>query len=614
MRNGHLHSADVLRKQHRENKRVPSQDQHAWAHTRTVLSMAILVIALSSASSASADPDRGPNDKPDSYLDPTTTSSSRREIVAMTKSVAQANKLISDFQSINPKFRRIVFQVLSARQREQEGDLTAALHEAKIAISLIDDMLNDTHGYLDRTIASNWLDPYEIVVRILLQSGRTEDAIDQVDASKARVFVSQIQSPPRSKIQITGRTRIRHLKLKVARAKLERRIDADKDNFHIKEKLRRDLAETNDSIEDIEFSFRRRLLRQPPISRVARNSLTDRLSPVIMYYLAKNELTIFLLRANSPPLAKSFNMPRNTLDTAVNNLRNELANPAMRRPASEHTVAGKLYRILLFPFERELSSDDRVVIIPHGPLHKLPFSALLVDAKSGTRLWQRFDITLAPSLSALHSLHARAKKKSVGRHYQRFVGLATQENLAHATGEVQRVAEIFRVGAQVTLLGPDATFDAYQKFAPQAQYLLLSTHGHHRDGSRSSSYLELAPSKTTQRRLTARDIATITLQAELVALSACDTAAGEAMFSDERLDLARAFLIAGADSVLAALWKVPDTPDTGRFIKDFFRAVHILDLTREKALTYAQQQAISRGVDPQLWAAWVLIGSRGVEH
>ena len=98
-----------------------------------------------------------------------------------------------------------------------------------------------------------------------------------------------------------------------------------------------------------------------------------------------------------------------------------------------------------------------------------------------------------------------------------------------------------------------------------------------------------------------------------MALEVYDTARGETRQTDERIDLARAFLTAGAASVLATRWKVPDEPATTRFLLDFYRAYRQggpggKGLRKDQALTEARRRSRERGDPAQIWAAWVLVG------
>jgi CHAT domain-containing protein len=96
---------------------------------------------------------------------------------------------------------------------------------------------------------------------------------------------------------------------------------------------------------------------------------------------------------------------------------------------------------------------------------------------------------------------------------------------------------------------------------------------------------------------------------ELVALAACDTSHGAALLSDERLDLTRAFLIAGAASVLASRWKVPEDGTTSRFLADFYRAYRSgKGMSKDEALSEARRLSRLRKDPAQVWASWVLVG------
>ncbi len=113
--------------------------------------------------------------------------------------------------------------------------------------------------------------------------------------------------------------------------------------------------------------------------------------------------------------------------------------------------------------------------------------------------------------------------------------------------------------------------------------------------------------------MTAAEIATIPIDAELVTLAACDTGAAEALLSDERLDLTRAFLTAGAAAVLATRWKVPDDDRTSGFLVDFYRAYRQggpegRGMRKDQALTEARRRSLKRDDPAQVWAAWVLVG------
>ena len=126
--------------------------------------------------------------------------------------------------------------------------------------------------------------------------------------------------------------------------------------------------------------------------------------------------------------------------------------------------------------------------------------------------------------------------------------------------------------------------------------------------------MEIEPTpEVHDERLSAAEIAAIPIEAELVTLAACETDRGDALLSDERLTLVRSFLIAGAASVLATRWRIPEDARSTRFLRDFYRAYRQggpegRGLRKDEALTEARRLAIERGDPAQVWAAWVLVG------
>ncbi len=158
-----------------------------------------------------------------------------------------------------------------------------------------------------------------------------------------------------------------------------------------------------------------------------------------------------------------------------------------------------------------------------------------------------------------------------------------------------------------------ARYRTYENLARRARHLLIASQATLTPGSRRLTYIEIEPSDAHDNRLTAAEIANLPLDAELVTLAACSTGAARALLSDERLDLTRAFLVAGTAAVLATRWKIPDDEPTSSFLKDFYRLYRQGDaegrgLRKDQALTEARRLSRGRGDPAQVWAAWVLVG------
>ncbi|MBN2560014.1 MAG: CHAT domain-containing protein [Phycisphaerae bacterium] len=113
--------------------------------------------------------------------------------------------------------------------------------------------------------------------------------------------------------------------------------------------------------------------------------------------------------------------------------------------------------------------------------------------------------------------------------------------------------------------------------------------------------------------LTAEEVAGLDLEGtELVVLSACETGLGEARAGEGVLGLRRAFMRAGAENLVMALWQVPDVET--RLLMEAFYAKYLGGLSASQALLSAQREALTReresdrGYNPYRWAAFVASG------
>jgi CHAT domain-containing protein len=109
--------------------------------------------------------------------------------------------------------------------------------------------------------------------------------------------------------------------------------------------------------------------------------------------------------------------------------------------------------------------------------------------------------------------------------------------------------------------------------------------------------------------LPAYEVYNLRLNADLVVLSACQTALGEDIRGEGLVGLTRAFMYAGTPRVVASLWRVPDSA-TAALMERFYRALLIEKRRPAEALRLAQQsvRAERRWSAPYYWAGFTLIG------
>ena len=265
-----------------------------------------------------------------------------------------------------------------------------------------------------------------------------------------------------------------------------------------------------------------------------------------------------------------------------------------RLRVSAERVLHDLWRLVFRPVEALLEPARRdVLVVPHGPLHGIPFHAL---ASPGGPLGARWDVTVAASFDVADRMRRRGPRAPSGQSL--VVGVPDERAPAMAV-EAQTVADC--LGPAQLLLGAEATVDAVWRAAPHSDVIHLACHGVHRPASPLFSSLRLA-----DRSITARDVLDLELRQPLVVLSACESGRqGGAGRLDEAVGFAHSFLLAGAGAVVASLWLADDTV-TAELMSSFYQALE--RLPPAQALGAAQAAVAERHPHPADWAAFVFYG------
>lgn len=324
----------------------------------------------------------------------------------------------------------------------------------------------------------------------------------------------------------------------------------------------------------------------------------------------------------------------------------------------------QLHQLLIEPIAEFLPTDPnaRVTFIPQGFLFLVPFAALQ-DA-NGKYLIEKHTITIAPSIQVL-DLSRQAKQALtptgnsliVGNPIMPTIPAEPPQQLASLPGSEREAIAIASILNTQPLTGTNATKSAILQQINNAQIIHLATHGLLDIDANLNEFGEptipvqtaresnvfitpgsvivgpnviiggvraelslarekvvqvaipgaiaLAPSGNDNGFLTAKEIATMKLNAELVVLSACDTGRGR-VTGDGIIGLSRAFIAAGVPSVIVSLWAVPDAP-TANLMTLFYQN---LQQKQDKAgaLRQAMLATMKRHPNPRDWAAFTLVG------
>jgi CHAT domain-containing protein len=294
----------------------------------------------------------------------------------------------------------------------------------------------------------------------------------------------------------------------------------------------------------------------------------------------------------------------------------------VREPGQEwQAPAASLHQSLVAPLEEAgwLAGIRRLYIVPHGILHYVPFAALPRSRDRGARLVVNdFVVAYLPAAAAL------AQEDGNGEAAETVMAMApARAGLKFSRQEAAAVAGLFKKD-RLLLVGAQATEGALKKSAGGFDILHLATHGYFNRFNPLLSGLELEADAREDGRLEVHEILGLRLRADLVVLSACETALGGGYFAevpagDDIVGLTRAFLFAGSPSVVASLWAVNDQ-STMKLMSAFYgQLLPASDLNssggqavdKAAALAAAQRELLGRAgryAHPYFWGAFVLVG------
>ena len=291
-----------------------------------------------------------------------------------------------------------------------------------------------------------------------------------------------------------------------------------------------------------------------------------------------------------------------------------------RNSAQINQKLQQLHQILIDPIAELLPDDPNqsVIFIPQNELFLVPFAAL--QDTNGAYLIDRHTILTAPSIQVLEDTQKQQQQVQqanlqellvVGDPTMPLLSLVPGESptrLEELPGAKQEATDIATLLDTDPLLEDEATKSSVVRQMPNARIIHLATHGILDEFQGLNGGVVLAADGTGEFNdglLTAAEIAKMTLNAELVVLSACNTGQGR-ITGDGVIGLSRSLILAGIPSVVVSLWAVPDQP-TGELMVEFYRQLEQTD-NKAQALRQAMLTMREKYPEPIAWAAFTLIG------
>ncbi len=336
------------------------------------------------------------------------------------------------------------------------------------------------------------------------------------------------------------------------------------------------------------------------------------------------------------------------------------------QPAFDFARAHRLYAILFGKIEQHIKDKRHLIVIPSGPLTSLPPQVLITSkptagstseqtVKQSDWLIRRHALSVLPSVQSLAALRrlqrtAKSRKPFIGigdpvlkgepsqgqgnsrgkqqratlpaRFYTR--GLANVRAvralapLPDTADELRAIARVLGASQNDVLLGKVASETAVKaRSLTEYRIVHFATHGlvaGDLSGLNEPALVLTPPEQASEQDdglLTASEIATLALDADWVVLSACNTAAGEAVGAEALSGLARAFFFSGARALLVSHWAVFSDAAVQLTTETFATLKRAPKLGRAEALRRSMVRLIEQGQPPAYWAPFVIVGEGG---
>ncbi len=470
------------------------------------------------------------------------------------------------------------------------------------------------------------------------EAGYAEQALDVVQQAKARGFLDQLQEAEvdlRSRADPAIRAREQGLMENIAA--LEEQADSEARIAELETELKlleADLRSADPRYAELKYPRSCTLFE-------AQNFVLRPGELLLEYHLGQKGSYLWAITAQDfefhrlPPAAE--------LETQVESVLPMLRdyNLLGQDAAYFSAQAGELSKQLLGPVLALVRDCNRVIVAPDGILHTLPFAVLLTEPTSSRDfaalpyLVRSAEVVHAPSLSAVQRMRSAAAREKPVAHgilivarprpervrvagvFARAAGVERLDAVPFAAEEIAGITASFDP-AEVTLLeSGDATLENLQQYgATPHRVVHFTTHGLFNPRRPLYSGLVLEPGPESDSLLAVHEIFGLSLPCEQVVLSACSSGLGRNIGGEGLVGMTRAFLYAGAGSVLAALWDVSGS-GTATFMAEYYAqqsgdahdAAAALARTQRRML--AGECARTDGSltsHPVFWAPFVLTG------
>lgn len=346
---------------------------------------------------------------------------------------------------------------------------------------------------------------------------------------------------------------------------------------------------------------------------------------LVEYFLGEDVLYIFLVTQNDIQFVKQ-NIEKKDFSalveqylTSINNWKGDDLNDEKKYK----NTATQLYKLLLSPIEATINQDklENIIVIADDVIHQIPFSALKKKADSNFLLKTycfsyTYSISLSEELNQTNSNQAEILAIAPAFPVPSIV--IRGEQLGSSSNNIREVENIKQVINSTKIIkGTEATKESFKNQYEDYSIIHLATHAIANIDNPHLSFIsftqnerDATESAIEQELLNLGEVYGLTLNTEMIVLSACETGTGKIEGREGTLSFNRAFTSAGAKSVLSTLW-LTRTENLKQITTNFYKNLATTNTNKAKALQQAKLQFISESgyESPYHWASLIPYGN-----
>lgn len=485
---------------------------------------------------------------------------------------------------------------------ESMGTPQEAVAEYKLAVDMIEQQRATIGAEGQRIIFLQEKERvYERLIPLLIQQGASEDAFSYMERGRSRAFVDLLAS-----------TRPQFATLKESEAyRTEAQMRVELDMLAEANGIpRQEAQKIHDSLRGVSVvagveqerqsqrsaEFQSLIAVQTaPLSEIAQ--IVGKESALVAFYVTKDSTVVVLLQDGH---LSGWLIPigRDVLTRRVAEIRTRLTPD---QPITNiQRVTKQFYKDIVEGAFRAIKKPT-VYVVPHGPLHYLPFGALY---DGNQYLLDRYTLLTVPSGTVLTYLQRKQSQSPGTTIVFANPDLGAPELILPYAEKEATIIKAHRSDALLNL-GKAATKRRAREQAPQAGVLHFATHATFDAARPLNSAILLSRDESSDGRLTAGEIFGLHLPGSLVVLSGCETGMEAVTSGDEIIGFTRAFMYAGAPHLIATLWPIADEA-TSVLMDKFYAQLSVLPPA--DSLRRAQMAIRKQYAHPFYWAPFIAYG------